>query len=104
MARWMRVSAIRRAMDGSWSRPAEAPMCLVPSWLLFQGGRYDLAKLDTPGPPLARNDPDADHPRELRVDAVWPAATDHRVRAVATAGTAAVQRPVHVLPALLAED
>ena len=40
-------------------------MCLVPTWLLFEGGRHDLEGLYTSGPSLAGNHPDAEHSRQL---------------------------------------
>ena len=79
-------------------------MCIIPTWLLFEGGRYDLAELDATKPPLAGHHPDADYPRELCGEGVRNATGLCGVRTAAAAGSVADQRPLYVLSSLSPEE
>ncbi len=78
-------------------------MCIIPTWLLFERGRYDLAELDATKPSLAGHHPDSDHPRKLCGEGVRNAAGLRGVRTAAAAGAVADQRPLYVFSSLSPE-
>ena len=73
-------------------------MCAIPTWMLFEGGKHDLAKLDPPRPSLAWNRSYIDHFGELRGHGIGLIATGNRVRPLATLGADDSKRPFHVFP------